>query len=803
MSNNKTFATAVLAAVAIVMTITALSLVSPQSSWDGALLTDINLDLSLTAATTTPNTPDVWSAFDAVSDTLSSDWLIPPAFANITSINVNGIAYEDYNTINVTTTEGTSTTLSVIATSNITIIYEWLWHDPDQPADFQNLNTSAITFTAPTVDEDSFYFLTVYVDDADGINTINIDLTVLDADNTTNAVPTVDAGGPLSVTLESSVTPNPVVNDSDSLANHMYTWTSSNSSAVNFSDADSLRPLITVPANITPANVTLTLTVVDGEHTVSDTTTLRIFDPNVNVEPTVSVGDDIIVKERTSVTLTGTAHDPNPGDTLKYSWDHNLDTDIVVTGNDTKSLRFTAPGISSDEQPFVFTLTVTDSENLTASDEVTVTVEDVPLKVSSAVYYPGNGQLRITFNQNIDSNPVYSDIHIRSTGSNDNVITLSAPESTHHGRTITATLSSEQKEAYADLTRPQLYIDRGAVTDQDGVATDEPLSIDISTVSKKKKSSSYVPIVDLNTLANARIVDIPPEISEQVSSHDVPSDPLEPILHDDTFDFPLAINEYYYLLDDTTNTLTRQTVTAGQTTEIEFTVYTEEDLAHFTLYLNMQGSDVNYAYSDTYITYVGDGTVTVTDPHGYIAHATITITQEDDSVPERRAVLITVEFEEQMGLTNMVAYMWNTDRKASFVNLIDAIEVVAPASEEEEDIDNNSNASTTGSGPAAADDSERDATNDDDDGNTHSDTNSLVANADDDAQTLLLVRAWSGFEPELISDADLLESLNLDYPKVDIPAWMMTELGVLVSNGDVTVKEFKTALLYMLDSLTS
>ena len=56
----------------------------------------------------------------------------------------------------------------------------------------------------------------------------------------------------------------------------------------------------------------------------------------------------------------------------------------------------------------------------------------------------------------------------------------------------------------------------------------------------------------------------------------------------------------------------------------------------------------------------------VTDPHGYIDSATITVTQEDDQAPERKTVQITIEFgEESMDPTNMVAYMWNTDRKAS------------------------------------------------------------------------------------------------------------------------------------------
>ena len=67
-----------------------------------------------------------------------------------------------------------------------------------------------------------------------------------------------------------------------------------------------------------------------------------------------------------------------------------------------------------------------------------------------------------------------------------------------------------------------------------------------------------------------------------------------------------------------------------------------------------------------------------------------------------------------------------------------------------------------------------------------------------------MTRMWSGFESESITDAELLESIGLDnYPTVHIPDWVMTELGALVSNSDVTVEEFRTALVYMLEMLTA
>ena len=315
---------------------------------------------------------------------------------------------------------------------------------------------------------------------------------------------------------------------------------------------------------------------------------------------------------------------------------------------------------------------------------------------------------------------------------------------------------------------------------------------------KRSSSSSIAPIVDLDTLTNARIMDIPPHIAEQVASHD-DSDPLELLMLDDTFDFPLVINNYGYLLDDVTNTLVPQIVTVGDDdpTVITFTVYTQKDLAHFTLYLNLSDENTGYTNSDTYITYGDDGTTVVTDPHGYIGDdTTITVTQEDDSMPEKKTVSITIEFgEEPMGLTNMVAYMWNTDRKAAFIKIVDALEVVASPEPEVQ----------TADPEPAIPDSELPV-----DSDPRSElsadpepvsTDTLGTDDYDEVQVLNIIRMWSGFEPEMITDEQMLASLGLDddYPDADIPDWMMTELGALAAKGDVTVEEFVLALQYVLE----
>ena len=474
---------------------------------------------------------------------------------------------------------------------------------------------------------------------------------------------------------------------------------------------------------------------------------------------------------------------------------------ITVNGNTvTSGIGYIVIGLTVGTT--TVTVIVTAQDSTTKTYTVTVTVRDVPITVSSAAYNPGNGQLTITFNQDI-ATVDYSGLHVRSSANPDTGgITLSSVTGADYsGRTITATLDSEQQDQYDALQSPHLVVEDGAVTDTDGDRTTDVPPQPIRDASQKgSSSSSKAPIVHINMLAQSRLVDIPPHIAEQVESHDA-SDPLEPITPDGTFDLPLVINGYGYLLDAYENTLIPQTVTAGDNpVHITFTVYTEKEFAHFILYLNLQGRNTNYADSDTYITYKDDGTTSVTDPHGYIGSATVIVTQEDDSIPEKRTVRITIEFgEEPMGPTNMVAYMWNTDREALFVKIIDALEVVAASPESAMQAADPEPLEPDSVLPADPEPVTPDFA--DDAADPEPVPYDILGPDDyDDTQILQIIRMWSGFESESITDEQLLELLGLDdHQGDDIPDWMMTELGVLVAKGDVTVDEFLVALQYVLE----
>ena len=524
---------------------------------------------------------------------------------------------------------------------------------------------------------------------------------------------------------------------------------------------------------------TITVQVTDGSLTDSETLTVTVNE--VNVAPVLNTIDDQTVNELVELTFTATASDTDVVDnvvnTLTFSFDGTVPSGAAITSAGVFTWIPTESQVGSHD----ITVQVTDG-SLTDSETLTVTVKDTTAPV---IMLTGLTSIQLTVDE------TYTELGATC---EDNVD--ADKPATEGGDTVDTSTVGQYTVTYDCTDTAGNDATQVLRTVNIQAESDTPTPDTTETGSNKKPSFPPI-VIDIHALVQSRLVDIPPHITEQVESHDA-SDPLEPITPDGTFDLPLVINGYGYLLDAYENTLIPQTVTAGDNpVHITFTVYTEKEFAHFILYLNLQGRNTNYADSDTYITYKDDGTTSVTDQHGYIGSATVTVTQEDDQIPEKRTVRITIEFgEEPMGPTNMVAYMWNTDRKALFVKIIDALEVVAASPESamqaaDPEPDSVLPADPEPVTPDFADDA----------ADPEPVPYDILGPDDyDDTQILQIIRMWSGFESESITDAQLLELLGLDdHQGADIPDWMMTELGVLVAKGTVTVDEFLVALQYVLE----
>ncbi len=100
-----------------------------------------------------------------------------------------------------------------------------------------------------------------------------------------------------------------------------------------------------------------------------------IMPPPPNRPPVADAGYDQTVNEGDTVTLDGSgSSDPDPGDTLTYSWRSDGSVPTALTG---RNPAFVAPAVDSQQQRIVLTLTVSDG-SLTDADTVVIAVRNVP-----------------------------------------------------------------------------------------------------------------------------------------------------------------------------------------------------------------------------------------------------------------------------------------------------------------------------------------------------------------------------------------------------------------------------------------
>ena len=118
--------------------------------------------------------------------------------------------------------------------------------------------------------------------------------------------------------------------------------------------------------------LTFRLTVTDNDNqSSSDTVNVNVSDVNA---PIADAGPDQEVRETSPVTLDGSDSSDENGTIDAYLWEQVSGTAVTLTNADTAIATFTAPKVSSAGETLTFRLTVTDNENQSASDTVSVTV---------------------------------------------------------------------------------------------------------------------------------------------------------------------------------------------------------------------------------------------------------------------------------------------------------------------------------------------------------------------------------------------------------------------------------------------
>jgi len=274
-----------------------------------------------------------------------------------------------------------SYTGSAIDVPSDILTYSWDFGDGSEP----ELGASA----THTYLDNGTYTATLTVTDKDGaISTDSLVVTV------NNLPPVVDAGPDQEIdegqTVSVTGSATDVAADQDTLT---YSW--------DFGDGSD--PELGASATHTYLDngvYTATLTVTDKDGGVG-TDTLVVTVNKVNEPPVVDAGPDQVVDEGQSVNFSGSATDDNDtADSLTYSWDF---------GDGTTGEGQTPTHTYIDNGTYTVTLTVTDSEGLSSSDTLVVTVENVAPSVDAG------GDQEIDEGQSVDLHGTATDPGVNDT----------------------------------------------------------------------------------------------------------------------------------------------------------------------------------------------------------------------------------------------------------------------------------------------------------------------------------------------------------------------------------------------------
>jgi hypothetical protein len=192
----------------------------------------------------------------------------------------------------------------------------------------------------------------------------------LTCDSPINLKPVSNAGPDQIVGKNSFVTLNGLASSDDDTDVLTYQWTAP--AGITLSSTSVAKPTFTAPSVVAETNYTFSLIVNDGvDSSVKDEVVITV---KPSQAPTANAGTNQTVNELTTVSLHGTASDPD-GDKLTYKW--TVPSDIKLSSNTILNPTFTAPEVWDFSVDYTLTLVANDGIVDSPVSQVIITVKNV------------------------------------------------------------------------------------------------------------------------------------------------------------------------------------------------------------------------------------------------------------------------------------------------------------------------------------------------------------------------------------------------------------------------------------------
>ncbi|WP_287475672.1 Ig-like domain-containing protein [Thalassococcus sp.] len=258
-----------------------------------------------------------------------------------------------------------------------TLTYDWV-QTSGTAVTLSSSSAVSPTFSTPTLsigDPDAILVFELTVSEATGDeDTDTVQITVQAPANTP---PVANAGLDQTVNSAESVTLSGSGTDADGHP-FSFQWTQVSGTTVTLSDTSAASPTFTAPtlAVGSPSeDLVFQLVLNDGfDDSDPDQVTITV-NPPANTVPIANAGPDQAVDGGSTVTLSGSATDPD-GQTITYEWSQTGGSAVTLSSTTAASPTFTAPAVAIGDPDVIltFSLIVNDGVASSSADSVTITV---------------------------------------------------------------------------------------------------------------------------------------------------------------------------------------------------------------------------------------------------------------------------------------------------------------------------------------------------------------------------------------------------------------------------------------------